>query len=102
MYLQKNENFISPFEHDMSGMEIYVTTDASQCIIGRIEKDSPAEIAGLLTNDIITAINFKPIETYSLDDVSNLFKSDNGKTVLIEIYRKDRTFIKLLKLKKRI
>ena len=102
MYLKKNDVFNEPFEHDMSGMEIYITTNESQCVIGRIEKDSPAEIAGLLTNDVITAINFKPIETYSLDDVSNLFKSDNGKTVLVEIFRKDRTFIKLLKLKKRI
>lgn len=102
MYLQKNENFILPFEHDMSGMEIYITASDSQCVIGRIEKDSPADNAGLLVNDVIVGVNFKPIDTYSLDEVTNLFKSDNGKTVLIEIYRKDRTFIKLLRLKKRI
>jgi len=102
MYLQKNENFALPFEHDMSGMEIYITSGDSHCVIGRIEKESPAENAGLLVNDIIIAVNFKPVETYSLDDISNLFKSDNGKTVLVEIFRDNKTFIKLLKLKKRI
>lgn len=102
MYLQKNENFSRPFEHDMSGIELYITSGDAQCVIGRIEKDSPAEIAGLLANDVITAINFKAIETYTLDEIGNLFKSDNGKTVLVEIYRGNRTYIKLLKLKKRI
>jgi len=103
MYLRKNENFKQPFEHDMSGMEIYADQNQfNQFYIGRIEEDSPAEKAGLLVHDELVSVNFKKVENYTLDELSAVLKSDNGKTVLIEIWRENRTHVFLMKLKRRI
>jgi hypothetical protein len=103
MYLKKNENFKSPFEHDMSGIEIYAEDKPYlRFFISRVEEDSPAAKAGFLKDDEIKSINFKNIDTYSLNDISAMFKADDGKTVIIEVWRKDQTIIKLLRLKRRI
>ncbi|MFI5451501.1 aspartyl protease family protein [Pedobacter sp. UC225_61] len=103
MYLERNNHYWIPFEHDMSGIEIYMTDKPyTRYFISRLETDSPAEKGGLLVDDEITSINFKPIYSYSLDDISNLFKSNDGQAVLIEIWRKDRTIVKLIRLKRRV
>lgn len=102
MYIKKNEKFSRIFEHDMSGIELYAEGGPpSRTIINRIEPGSPAELAGLKEGDEVISINFKKIDDYSLDEVGALFKAKNGYSVIIEIWR-EKSFIKLLKLKKRI
>ncbi|KQB98736.1 pepsin/retropepsin-like aspartic protease family protein [Pedobacter sp. Hv1] len=103
MYLKKNNYFGTPFEHDMSGMEIYVQNDAyPRFIISRIEVGSQAEKAGFKVSDEIISVNFKSTEAYTLDELTSLLKSDRGRTVLIEIVRDKSILIKLLTLKSRI
>lgn len=103
MYLRKNEFFSEPFEHDMSGIELYTTENSTtRYFIGRIEPGSPAEKAGLLPNDEILGINFKKIETFTLDEITNLLKTTDGQALIVEIWRKDHIVIKVIKLKKRI
>ena len=103
MYLKKNSTFKDNFEHDMSGLEIYVnTTNNNRFFINRVEANSPAEKGGFEIGDEILSINFKDVALANLDEVSGLFKSIDGQTFLIEIFRKDRTLIKLLRLKRRI
>ncbi|MBB2146244.1 peptide-binding protein [Pedobacter sp. LMG 31464] len=103
MYLEKNDNFRNPFDHDMSGIEIYATDKPyTRYFISRLEAGSPAEKAGFLVDDEITAINFKSINNYTLDDISGLFKSNDGQAVVIEIWRNDQTIMKLIKLKRRV
>lgn len=100
IYLQKNGAFKDPFDHDMSGMEIY--GDDGKYFVARVEEDSSAEKAGILVDDQIIGINFKPIAAYGLNDLVNLFKANDGATIIMELYRKDRTIIKLLRLQRRI
>lgn len=103
MYLKKNNYFGTPFEHDMSGMEIYVQNDGFQrFIISRIEVGSQADKAGFKVSDEILSVNFKSTESYTLDELTSLLKSDRGRTVLIEIVRNKSILIKLLTLKSRI
>jgi hypothetical protein len=103
IYLKKNENFNRTFEHDMSGIEFYIASAPSNpYIIARIEPNSAGETAGLLINDEIMAINFKKINEYTLDEIAAILKSGNDRTVIMEIYRDNNTYVKLLKLKKRI
>jgi predicted aspartyl protease len=103
MYLSPNTDFIIPFEHDMSGIEVFSDLKNSKHIfIGRIEKDSPAEKAGFMVHDEIMSLNLKLIQDYTLEEVSKLLKSQDGRTVLIEIVRDKKNIIKLLKLKRRI
>jgi predicted aspartyl protease len=102
MYLAPNQSFKTPFEHDMSGIELYGDLKSDHLYISRIEKDSPAAKAGLMPHDEIISINLKIIEDYSLDEVTMLLKSQDGRTILIEIGRNKQNIIKLLKLKRRI
>lgn len=103
MYLKKNELYKASFEHDMSGMELYLANAPFRyCLVGRIEPGSPAETADFHINDQIISINFKSIEDYSFDEVAELFKSGNGRTLIIEIIRNKTVMIKIIQLKKRV
>ncbi len=103
MYLKKNNHYGESFEHDMSGIELYVDDrQYNRVFISRVEPESPAEKAGILANDEILSINFASITNYSLDSVINLLKSENGRTVLIEFVRNGKIYIKLLVLKRRL
>ncbi|RZK50609.1 MAG: PDZ domain-containing protein [Pedobacter sp.] len=103
MYLKKNSNFITPTEHDMSGLEVIVEhDDYLRFFVNRVESNSPAQKAGILPGDEILSINFKHIGEYSLEEIVSLLKSENGRTVIFELHRNNRIFAKLLSLKKRI
>lgn len=103
MYLKPNQNFSNPFDHDMSGIEVYIDPNNKKNVfIGRIEKGSPAEKAGFLEQDEIVSINLKYIEQFTLEEIGKVFKSGDGMAVLVEIVRNNKNIIKLLKLKRRI
>lgn len=103
MYLKRNEKFSRPFEHDMAGIELYTEGGPpSRTIVNKVEPNSPADIVGLKEGDEITAINFKKIDDYSIDEIGAIFKAKNGYSVIVEIWRNKSFLIKLLKLKKRI
>lgn len=104
MYFKKGAHFNRPFEHDMSGIEVYTQNiNASQhYFISRIEPGSPAEKAGVLVDDEILSINFVPVSSYKLTEINNLFKSVNGKNIIITLYRNKELIIKVFRLKQRI
>lgn len=103
MYLKKNSSFKDKFEHDMSGLEVYISSDnRNRFFINRVEVGSPGEKAGFEIGDELISINFKDISSSSLDDVTGLFKSIDGQTFLIEIVRKNNILVKLLRLKRRV
>lgn len=103
MYLKKNSSFKDRFEHDMSGLEVYISSeDGNRFFINRVEIGSPGEKAGFEVGDELTAINFKDIRLSSLDDITGLLKSIDGQTLLIEIVRNDKILVKLIKLKRRV
>jgi len=103
IYLQRNRNFKNPFEHDMSGMEIYKLNEKEyRFFISRIDKNSPAEKAQFLVNDEILSINFKRVREYSLDDINQLLQKETNGNLIFEILRDDEVLFKLLQLKRRI
>lgn len=103
MYLKKNSQFNRAFQHDMSGMELYVQEEKTKhYFVSRIEPGSPAEIAGIMVDDEIVTINFAPASSYKLNEINNLFKSADGKTIILSIYRNKEMMVKVFKLKQRI
>lgn len=103
MYIKKNEKFNRPFEHDMSGIELYAESGPpSRTFINKIEPESAADLVGLMVGDEIISINFKKVDDYSLDDIGAIFKAKSGYSVIVEVWRDKAFIIKLLKLKKRI
>lgn len=103
MYLKKGSFFKEGFEHDMSGLEIYVKQENKpRFYIGRIEEGSPGDHAGLQINDEIASIDFRETRIYTLSEVNELLKSRDGKQVLLEIIRKNERYYVLMVLKRRI
>ncbi len=103
MYIKSNVEFKAPFEHDMSGLQYYATGKGyKNIIIERVEPGSPAEEAGICEDDEITAINFKPVANMTLEEIDNLFKSRDNKSLLLDVYRNDTTERVILTLKRRI
>lgn len=104
MYLQKAYQDEPKFDHDMSGMEIYISdiTKTNRFYIARIEKGSPAEEAGLLPDDEILSVDFKSMAYYELSDLTEIMKSKDGKSILLEVSRNKNIHITVLKLRRRI
>ncbi|WP_231425607.1 aspartyl protease family protein [Pedobacter sp. Leaf250] len=103
MYLKPNSLAKIPFQHDMVGMVIYLDqAEYKRVIIGEIDEGSPAEKAGLCPYDEIIGVNFKPVDTYTLNDLTEMFKSKADKTVIFEVYRDNKVFFKVVRLEKRI
>lgn len=103
MYFKKGGQFSRPFEHDMSGIELYTQEDKTRhYYVSRIEPDSPAEKAGIMVDDELVFINFQSASSYKLNEVNNLFKSADGKTIILSIYRNKELIVKVIKLKQRI
>jgi predicted aspartyl protease len=103
IYVKPNSLSKAPFEYDMVGMVIYLDQkEYKRLIIGEIDENSPAEKAGLCPDDEIIGVNFKGIEAYSLNDLSDLFKSRADRSVIFEIYRDKQVLFKVVRLEKRI
>lgn len=103
MYVKPNNNFKTPFEYDMIGMVVYLDQkEYKRFLIGEIDENSPAEKSGLCPDDEIIGVNFRSMDLYSLNDLAELFKSGNSKSVILEIYRDNKTFFKVIHLERRI
>jgi len=103
MYLKPGPGFKAPFEQDMSGLEYYADGDGfRRIIISRVEPGSAADKVGLEKDDEIVSINFKLIANMSLEEVDNLFKSQDDRSLLLEVYHDKRYDNVIITLKRRI
>jgi hypothetical protein len=71
-------------------------------IISNVREDSPAENAGLKKEDIILKINRRNAFNYKLQDINSLLKSEEGKTITLEVERKGRILVISFELKSKI
>jgi S1-C subfamily serine protease len=125
VYLNKNDNFILPFNFNMSGLDIqheglqwikeeYEVNAASSQVsfesdgnkitrnlkykfilkptysILSVSKGSPADLAGLKENDVIVRINYNFAHNYTLQEIKEILKSEEGKTITLEVERKGK------------
>lgn len=103
IYVKPNGFRKTPFEHDMVGMVLYLDQKTyKRVLIGEIDANSPAEKAGLHPDDEIIGVNFKSIDAYSLNDLSEMFKSKAERTIILEIFRDNQVYLKIVRLEKRI
>ncbi|MCZ4224154.1 aspartyl protease family protein [Pedobacter rhodius] len=103
IYVRPNGNFKMPFEHDMVGMVVYLDQkEYKRFFIGEVDENSPAEKSGLCPDDEIIGVNFRSMEMYSLNELSELFKSGANRSIILEIYRDKQVFFKVIHLEKRI
>lgn len=103
MYVKPALEFKKTFEHDMTGMEYYADGDDYHAIIvSRVEPGSAADEIGIQKDDAIIAINFKPVADMTIQDVDDIFKSYNDRSLLLDIYRDKKKFRYILTLRRRI
>jgi C-terminal processing protease CtpA/Prc len=103
LYLKPGILYDDPFEHDMSGLEYYSTgKDFNHVIISRVEPGSAGAEIGLERGDEIMYINFKPVVNMTLEEIDSIFKSRDGRGILLEIYHDKRYDKVILTLKRRI
>jgi C-terminal processing protease CtpA/Prc len=102
LYLKSNEKFKLPFEHDMTGIEYFMAGDnLAHLIIGRVAPGSPADEIGLIKDDEITSINFKPVSKMSAEEIDLYFKTAE-RSLLLEIYHDKKYDRVIISLKRRI
>ncbi|WP_428327648.1 aspartyl protease family protein [Mucilaginibacter sp.] len=103
IYLKPNMHMKDVFEHDMSGLEYYTTgKDYNRVIISRVEAGSPGDEVGLEKDDEILSINFKMVSKMTIEEIDNMFKSQNGRTLLLQIAHDNKRDDVILTLKRRI
>jgi hypothetical protein len=103
LYLKAGPQLDAPFEHDMSGMEYYCNgDDFDQIVVSRVEPGSPADQLGIEPGDNIIAINFKPINKLTLEQIDDLFRSGPDRNLFLIIYHEKKTDHVVLTLKRRI
>ena len=103
LYLKSIGNLKEPFERDMSGLEYYAQGDElKHVIIDRVEPGSAGYAIGLQKDDELVAVNFKPVASMSLEDLDGIFKSKDGRGLILEIFRNKKYENVLMFLKRRI
>ncbi len=103
LYLKRGYNYNDPFEHDMTGIEYYFDgPNLAHLMVGRVEPGSAADAEGLKKDDEIIAINLKPVYKLDVEQIDDLFRSKDGRNILLEVARGKTTFKMILTLKRRI
>jgi len=103
IYLKPGPYFKQPFEHDMSGLEYYADGSSfKHIIISRVEPGSAGDQVGLEKDDEILAINLKPTADMTLEEIDNIFKSQNDRNLLLQVYHDKKYDNVIITLKRRI
>lgn len=81
------EQFIQSLDNHYSGIGIYIVTNELGIKIVDVIPNSPAWVIGLSANDIITAVEGKPVAGISIEETRALLLGKEGSLVNITILR---------------
>ncbi len=102
MILEPNAQFSEPYEVDMSGLDIATKgEDFSVVVVNEVEKGSPGAEAGIQDEDVITAIDGRPVKEFTMTQIRKMFMQD-GKEYLISLKRGQNELQTKLKLRRLI
>jgi hypothetical protein len=102
MILEPNVRFPEAEEFYMSGAALMSEGPAFTIIkVVRTRPNSPAAEAGLLPQDIITAVDGRPASTLTLSGLRKMFRED-GRAYLLSVMRNEQVFQIRLRLRKLI
>lgn len=100
MILEPNAQFSEPYEIDMSGMELLADgDDFSIVLVDDVIPNSPAAEAGVIGEDIITAIDNRPVKEFTLEQIRQMFRQD-GREYLLNLKRNGKVVQAKLKLRR--
>ena len=88
LYLKKNRLFRSPFEYNMSGMELAATGPLlTDLIVSRVIEDSPAARAGIREGDVIVSVNGKYPPELTLAMYNTIVSLKPNKVIRLKFFR---------------
>jgi hypothetical protein len=100
MILEPNAQFSESYEADMSGLDLATEAeDFSVVVVNEVQKGSPAEAAGIQGEDIIVAIDGRPVKEFTITQIREMFMQD-GKEYLIGLKRGEKELQARLKLRR--
>ena len=86
----------------MSGLDLATEgEDFSVVVVNEVEKGSPAAEAGIQDEDIITAIDGRPVKEFTVTEIRKMFMQD-GKEYLMSLKRGQKELQTKLKLRRLI
>jgi len=100
MYLQKGQAFDKPDEVDMSGLHLWRLK--GQTAVHSVDKDSPAEAAGIKAEDVVLKVGEKNAKGIDIEDLRDLLQSGDGKEIKMTIKRGGEEKAVSFRLKRRI
>jgi C-terminal processing protease CtpA/Prc len=87
MILEPNAAFDEPFEYDMSGLQLVAGGDDLKTIrVSAVIPDSPAAVAGVRPNDIITDVDGVTSTAFDLARLDSYFKQE-GRNISVTVQR---------------
>lgn len=91
MYLRRNEGYYAPFVQDRSGLHIELQGNSfNQFLIADVIHGSPADVAGILTGDLILRCNGRPFNRLSLSDLTSTLQSKPETLVRLTLLRNNQ------------
>jgi hypothetical protein len=88
VYFEKNASFGDADVHDRAGL--WLERGERGFEIVDVVRDSPAQAAGLVAGDVITAVDGKPAKSIALSDVRALLRAAPGTKVRLALVRKSK------------
>ena len=75
------------FESDFEGVGIWAVQQSGETLVSEVIEGTPAEKAGILAGDVITAVEGVPITGLTIDEVVGMIKGPQGTNVNLLIRR---------------
>ncbi|MBV9957021.1 MAG: aspartyl protease family protein [Acidobacteria bacterium] len=93
MMLEPNESLSEPFEEEMSGIDFETGGAGCKTItVESVTPNSPASEAGILTGDVIQAIDGRTVETFTTTELEEIFRREGVEHTLVLSRGKQRMF----------
>ena len=103
LYLRKNREYTTSFEHDMSGIEIMASGSKYDLVkVMAVREDSPADLAGIEVDDIITSINGVDTSEVAFSSIITTLRFKSGKKINMKVRRRGEIIKTSFKLKRMI
>ncbi|MEQ6121623.1 aspartyl protease family protein [Reichenbachiella sp. MALMAid0571] len=103
LYLRKSREYTKSFEHDMSGIDIMASgSKFDQIKVMAVREDSPADLAGVEVNDIITSINGFDTTEVAFSAITTTLRLKSGKRINMKVRRKGEIIKTSFRLKRMI
>ncbi len=100
IYFKKGKNFSSVHQANMSGLNPIKIED--KITVYSVDKDSPAETAGIKPQDVIMKIEGKDASQLHLTQLGSILRSGDARKISLTIQRGDQTLDVSVVLKKEI